>query len=566
MVVAFIIATALYSFGLGDSWLFDDRPNLSENLSLQGVDQDFDSWRVASFSSGAGILRRPVSMFTFALQSKIAGGLRPADSKAVNLFFHLACAFLVFRLCSLLATHHPIIGGDARCGQLFIAVATLAWLFSASHVSTVLYPVQRMAQLSAFFILTGCVVFVRHRVRWANENVSLASAVAVFLWVAFLTLMATLSKENGLLLPWLLVAFEVVFFRGIINGGERKWLSVTARYLLALPPLAGAAWLAVHTDWLVTGYETRDFDLWERLLTQGRLLWHYLYWFVTPDARVLGFYHDDISLSISLYQPISTLLAWCAGGLSIVVAFLLRHRDSLPLLCISFFLISHSLESSVLPLELVFEHRNYLPSVGIAMFLGWVVASTIAWRQHLAPVVLTILFLWFAFPLFVRAACWKSEWLLANTLVENHPESPRSRHLLVNALLRERNQLILEGAQDRETEVRQLLVAARKELLRCYRTDHSDLSALTQLFEFDSRFFSGPLAAAKWVEPLLNAVKGNALDPSEVIAIAQLLRCVASAECEMSLSRVSVLEKALINDSTRAEQGYRAVLRFLGGR
>lgn len=35
-------------------------------------------------------------------------------------------------------------------------------------------------------------------------------------------------------------------------------------------------------------------------------------------------------------------------------------------------LVGHSMESSFLPLELVYEHRNYLPNIGIIVLIAYI--------------------------------------------------------------------------------------------------------------------------------------------------------------------------------------------------
>ena len=130
--------------------------------------------------------------------------------------------------------------------------------------------------------------------------------------------------------------------------------------------------LAISPDILVGGYSGREFSLEERLLTQARLLWRYLGWICLPNINDMGFQHDDIPLSTGLFSPFTTVLALGAWLLVLVVAFLLRRRFPLLLLALLFFLVGQSMESSVIPLEMVYEHRNYLPDVLLCLALATV--------------------------------------------------------------------------------------------------------------------------------------------------------------------------------------------------
>ena len=118
------------------------------------------------------------------------------------------------------------------------------------------------------------------------------------------------------------------------------------------------------------GYAGREFSLEERLLTQGRLLWRYLAWILLPNITDMGFQHDDIPISTGLFQPLTTLLSLIAWVVLLALSFVLRRRYPLLLLYVLFFLVGHSMESTILPLEMVYEHRNYLPSMPVCLLLA----------------------------------------------------------------------------------------------------------------------------------------------------------------------------------------------------
>ena len=85
---------------------------------------------------------------------------------------------------------------------------------------------------------------------------------------------------------------------------------------------------------------------------------------VAPDGRWFTLYHDDITLSRGLLEPWTTLPAALGIAGLIAAAWLARRRAPVAGFGIAFFLGGHLLESTVLPLELAFEHRNYLPAFG----------------------------------------------------------------------------------------------------------------------------------------------------------------------------------------------------------
>ncbi|MEZ5555868.1 hypothetical protein [Haliea sp.] len=156
----------------------------------------------------------PLTMVTFALQHALEGGFSARSLKLGNIVIHLVIAGLLFLLFrALLAA--LVAQGKLRCDPGWVAALAMGfWLLHPLHVSTVLYAVQRMAQLSTLFTVLGLLLFVRWRSRWAERGASPQEVVAAALWLLLVTVFAVLSKENGALLLWLLPAVEVAVYRG----------------------------------------------------------------------------------------------------------------------------------------------------------------------------------------------------------------------------------------------------------------------------------------------------------------------------------------------------------------
>ena len=430
------IAALLYAANAGDDFLFDDTPALSGNELVQISGERFDEWRTAAFSSSAGPLSRPLTMVTFALQHALEGGFSARSLKLGNIVIHLAIAGLLFLLFRALVAA-LVAQGKLRCDPGWVAALAMGfWLLHPLHVSTVLYAVQRMAQLSTLFTVLGLLLFVRWRSRWAERGASPQEVVAAALWLLLVTVFAVLSKENGALLLWLVPAVEVAVYRGRWAGQQRSPLAAAGWVLLLLPLVAIALifWFAPET--FLGGYTQRNFTLEERLLTQGRVLSQYVSWIVWPNILSMGFQHDDLALSTGWLQPVSTLLAVAGWVTVLVVAVWRRERWPLLLLAVLVYLVGHSMESSFLALEMVYEHRNYLPSIGICLLLGVGFASVLdrlpASRR--VPALLA-LFAAFALLLGLRGNTWSDDLTLSRTNLARHPESVRSNYFYGNALL-----------------------------------------------------------------------------------------------------------------------------------
>jgi tetratricopeptide (TPR) repeat protein len=116
-------------------------------------------------------------------------------------------------------------------------------------------------------------------------------------------------------------------------------------------------------------YKTRDFTLLERLMSEARVLSDYLYKSVVTLPHSFGIFHDDYAISHSVLDPPQTLIAILFILALIASAFYFIRRAQVYSFAILWFFAGHILESTFIPLELYFEHRNYLPIVGILFAL-----------------------------------------------------------------------------------------------------------------------------------------------------------------------------------------------------
>ena len=191
------LVSVLYWSGLSGPFFFDDGPALTHNHYLLVDGGQFDNWRTATYSSESGPLRRPLAMLSFTANVFAAGGVEGFPIKLGNLVIHLLCGFLVYLFAKGILL--VCVGMKAESTVFWSAtLAMLLWLLAPLHVSTVLYAVQRMTQLSALFVLIGLVTFVYRRAEWARLGASAGELIATSLWLMLCTLMAILSKENGI--------------------------------------------------------------------------------------------------------------------------------------------------------------------------------------------------------------------------------------------------------------------------------------------------------------------------------------------------------------------------------
>lgn len=359
LLLLLTLAWGAYRPGLDSGFLLDDYQNLK---TLERIETALTPQNLASvvLTNPSGAWGRGVTMLGFAAQYK-SWPADPAAFKRVNLIIHLFNGLLLYGTAVGLLSMARL---PSRRSHLTALMASALWLLNPMQVSTVLYTVQRMTELSALFTLLGLLSYLAGR-RMALKRPGRGYAVMT-LGLVFFGILGVLSKENGVLLPVLVLVLELTLLREYPSPIYWKaWKGV----VLGAPLLAGAGVLLAKFPTLVlAGYTQRNFSLGERLLTEGRVLTEYLGLLLLPRPGGFGVFHDDYAVSHSLFDP-----PWTAGAAFLVLslvfsAFLCRKRWPVYAMAVLWFFAGHLLESTIIPLELYFEHRNYLPAMGL--FLG----------------------------------------------------------------------------------------------------------------------------------------------------------------------------------------------------
>lgn len=416
-----LIALAIYLGGLGGGFLFDDFRNIVDNDVLRMDDGSWAGLYRAGFSGEAGPLGRPISMASFVLNLRLTG-MDAASFKLFNVLIHLLNGLLLYQLARMMIPRLLPQNATAAIGRLPALLTAGIWLLHPLHVSNVLYVVQRMNLLAVLFLLAALLAYGNARLRMIKDQ---RGWLAGFLGFALFTLLAVYSKENGALALPLAAVMELFVFR-LAAARPLAQRAVVATWGLALAVgLAGSIYLLLHPDWVLGGYSAREFDLTQRLLTQARVLWHYLLWTFLPNPHWMGLFHDDIPISSGLLQPASTLPALLGLATLAALAVVLRRRQPGVAFAIAWFFVAHALESSVFALEMVFEHRQYLPMAGVFIGLAASIAPTLTTRPRASMGVTLALFGGLALLTGLRAHVWNQPLRLLLTMAHDHPGSSR---------------------------------------------------------------------------------------------------------------------------------------------
>lgn len=356
-----VLGFIAFAPALSGPWLLDDGTIQEAIASLHAAGLGAlagGGWKTHLFLGTSG-LGRPLSMATLAANALVSS--EPAGFKVVNLLLHLATATLVYLLARrLLRIRYETATADAAA-----LVVALLWTLHPLQLGTLGYVVQRMTILSALFSIWAMLTYVRLRAQ-AGAGAGDRSAVS---WVApllVLPALATLAKENGALTPLFFFVIEATLFRFAGAAGTRRLLSGYFGLVLAVG-VAVALWALLSSRGFEVGYAGRPFDMGERLLTQTRVLALYVGQILFPRLGAMPFFYDGLPHSTGWLTPPTTLTGALALLALLGLALGLVRARPLAACGILLFFAGHLMESSILPLELAFEHRNYLPSLGLIL-------------------------------------------------------------------------------------------------------------------------------------------------------------------------------------------------------
>ena len=420
-----ILTVATYLPGLSGPLLLDDLPQL-EPLIQQSAHYPSELFGNYILST-SGPTGRPVAMATF-ITDAVTHGPDVWWWKFNNLMLHLISGLLVCWLTALLLQALPKkTGVDPWIAGVVVGGL---WLLHPIQVSTVLYTVQRMTELSTLFVFAGLICYVKGRL--LHDRSVLAGWMLIGIGFFVFYPLGVLSKENALIYPVYCSLVELIVFQFSGPLPAKRQVKIFHGVLLTGYVLAAVFVLANFSSIVLESYATRDFTLGERVLTQFRVVATYLSQILLPMQRSMGFFHDDVAVSTGLFSPVTTLMS--ALLVVSLVASSLIFRRKLPLFAfgVLFFFASHVVESSVLGLELMFEHRNYTGTFGILIAL---MALALHAKKHLkvAVAVAVISLLAFSFLTWQRSLTWSSPASLYQYAYISHPGSSRVNLVYANA-------------------------------------------------------------------------------------------------------------------------------------
>ena len=431
LLAILVLGALIYANTLQAPFYFDDQGSIVKNTAIR---IDGLEWKQLYQAATSGPTpNRVVANLSFALNYYLQG-YTVRGYHLVNIGIHLlnACLVFVFALLTLhLIQGLPSQAERRQPPRVRYAIALLAALIFVAHpiqVQSVTYIVQRMTSLATLFYLCALVGYILGRMAkngWLRAGLWLTALCS---W-----LLALGSKEIAALLPFTILLYELYFFQDLRLRYKWRGLSLLVLGLMSFVALT-LVWLGADPwHYIQASYAHRDFTLGQRVLTEFRVIIMYLGLLLAPLPSRLSLLHE-IPVSQSLFDPITTLLSLIALLALFGTALMTARRFRLLSFCILWFFGHLAIESSVIGLELAYEHRLYLPDVGFSLVLAWAIVTLPRVSALLRATAATLLVAALSLMTWQRNNTWREPVGFWSDIVAKYPDSYRGHVNLANAL------------------------------------------------------------------------------------------------------------------------------------
>ncbi len=423
LIAILLAATAIFWPALSGPFLLDDLvhfPKLGFNGSVDTLRKAYEFIFASGMGSG-----RPISYLSLLINDN-TWPTDPRSFKYTNLMIHLLNGVLVFALARRLISLHTSEGRElnlasANTPALFIMAI---WLIHPIQLSPTMLTIQRMTLLMGTFSLLALIFYLKGR--WQLQSNITRGYATMSLGLAVFGILGVLSKEPAVMLVCYIIAIESTIFAATRLPRPAFW-NLWYSFFILMPLALILGYFLLQLPQMEQLFVKREFNMGERLLTEARVLMEYIRIILLPSLSSSGPYHDDYLISRGLLDPPTTAISLLAIITLIVGAIRYRKKYPWGALAVLWFFLGHLLESTVLPLELYFEHRNYLPMLG--PIIGIVMlAHTNAGRLRKTLQFALALFILLESTVSISSAnVWGDRALIANIWAHEHPGSVRAQ-------------------------------------------------------------------------------------------------------------------------------------------
>ncbi len=475
-----LLSLTAYSNTFTSSFQFDDDIFIVENPTIKDL---------GNFIGTPGQLKnsRYISFLTFALNYRVHG-LDVTGYHVVNLLIHIINALLIYLLV-MLTFRTPFLNGSPLREQSRYMALLASLLFAVHPIQTqaVTYIWQRMASLATMFFLISLVTYIQFRLQTGvrashklcnpckaettgqagirvqekgtkaqkqqtTENGygkleahgSWLKAIPLYLISLISAVLAMKTKQIAFTLPLVIAMYEFFFFSGRMKK-RLLFLIPLLLTMLIIPlglisvdqPLGEIIGDVSEKTRVQTGMSRLDY-----LFTEFRVIATYIRLIFLPINQNLDY---DYPVYTSFSDPNVFLSFILLSSILLAGIYIFRRRrDSkshtrLISFGIFWFFITLSVESSVIPIvDVIFEHRMYLPSVGVSIALTTAIFMVMQrWKGAVSYMTgaLVIIIITLTGATYARNEVWKEQLSMYRDIVAKSPNNPRAHYGLGNAYM-----------------------------------------------------------------------------------------------------------------------------------
>jgi tetratricopeptide (TPR) repeat protein len=414
----------IYSNTLSGPFIFDDIRHIQKNPHIRMSSLSKESIARGGLESLA--TNRPIAKFSFALnyyfhQYDVEG------YHFVNILIHIVTGVLLF-LFMKTTLNLPSNRSESKAFQWIPLISALIWLIHPLHTQSVTYIVQRMNTMAAMFYLLSILLYIKGRL--ANGR---RKRIVLFGGCAVTGILSLGSKEIAATLPFFIFLYEWYFFQDL----SLSWLKRHGLKLVGIGlGFAAVVFIVMGSglfDQMLKGYKVYNFTPFERVLTEFRVVIFYISLLLFPHPSRLNLDHD-FSISHSLFDPMTTIVSLGIILGLIGLAFYMAKKDRLLSFCILWFFGNLVIESSLIGLEIIYEHRTYLPSL-LAILLAVTLIHRFLKHQGVKVAMLCIVIVLFSHWTYQRNKVWGDDLTLWTDSTKKSPNKARPRINLGVALV-----------------------------------------------------------------------------------------------------------------------------------
>ena len=390
----------IYSKTFDSPFIFDDIDSITKEKAVHMTQL---SWGAIKNAASEGFCsHRYLPNISFAVNYYF-GQLNPFGYHLFNLIIHLTAGiFLFFFIKNTLRIYpdhseiHP---------ELIAFFATLLWIVQPLATQSVTYIVQRMASMVALFYILSLLLYVKGRMAMRRNPGHRLIPGIFFIGCAISTGCAIATKQNAATLPLAIILYEWFFFQNLKLNWSRRQILWIGFFIIVFVGLV--FWYLGENPMqrIFTIYGHRNFTLIQRIMTEWRIMIYYISLLLWAPPGRLNLDHD-YPLSLSPIHPATTMLAFAAIISLLALAAYSAKKDRLIAFCIFWFFITQAIESTIIGLELIFEHRTYLSFMMISLLFVMLTFRLVRNRPVAVGLLITAT-LMFSFWTYQRNQAWQ---------------------------------------------------------------------------------------------------------------------------------------------------------------